>query len=128
MTRTMRPHVTARTDRAAVWRERIRRGEVERLVQVPVGPFRERFVHMRGRGEITLGQLCREMGWTYLISEDQARRERRRSCIKPNTSLAERRLGLRAHSCSGFEREHVPYEMAERLCQVLGMDPHEAGI
>lgn len=107
---------------------RRRQRKIECMDLVPVAPFQERFLHLRARGEMTVGTLCREMGWTRILTEEQARRERRQSCVQPDTSLAQRHLGLKGHSTSGVARAFIPYEMAERLCRVLGMDPHEAGI
>lgn len=122
--RIMRPHVSGPTPRIGRRRQR----KIECMDLVPVAPFREKFLEKRRRGELTVGQLCREMGWTRLLTEEQARRERRRSCVQPDTSLAQRHLGLKGHSTSGVVRAFIPYEMAERLCLVLGLDPHEGGI
>lgn len=113
-------------NRHSRWGKTARR--VECLDLVPVAPFREKFLQLQKAGDMTLGDLCDAMGWGYFISEEKAKRERRSSCWKPDTSHAQRNLGIRRRNDSYNPKEHVPYAMAVKLCDALGMDPHEAGI
>lgn len=100
---------------------------------VPVAPFREKFVRLRDSEQITLSQLCIFMGWTYIPSDQAARRERRRLGVRvADRATARRTLGLSAsrsgnRACAS-KQGFVTYEVAERLCRALAMDPYEAGI
>ena len=91
--------------------------------RVPVAPFRERYLYLVQRNEMRPSDLCYWMGWTYRIGGDRCEVEnRKRGYVKPNIGYARRVLGINSH------QQHVSYEMAERLCRALGLDPVEVGI
>lgn len=125
------PTVDVIKRRREAWHQQ-RASKVEEMDYVPVGPFRERFVYLRDRGEMTTQALCWHMGWVSPISEETARKERRRpGTLRPRTSHAVRVLGLRdrrVRQHDGCVQQHVTYDTAEKLCRALGMDPWEAGI
>lgn len=107
--------------------------KVDECELVPVDAFRERFVYLRDRGEITTQGLCWNMGWVSRISDETARKEHRRpGTMRPQTSKAVTTLGLRERRPTGCthtgRQQHVTYDTALRLCQALGLDPFEAGI
>lgn len=103
-----------------------KRPTAERLAQVeavPNAPLRERFLTLYEAGALTLSSLCERAG----IMRVQRDRDRR----TPDTSYALRALGLipQGGGRGGARlRTHVPYELAVRLADALGMDPHEAGV
>lgn len=101
----------------------------EQCVRVPVEPFREFFVFLRDRGQMNTADLCFAMGWVYRPSDQRRVAEHRTARIKPDTSHAQRVLGLRRQGCQGAgEKQYVTYDVAVRLCEALGMDPHVAGV
>lgn len=91
---------------------------------MPVLPFRERFLYLSKRGEMNTADLCYSIGWVYRPTPERARAERRRpGCVKPDTSHARRVLGIGCHG-----KDYVTYDVALKLANALGLDPHEAGI
>lgn len=105
---------------------RKREQQVDECRQVPVAPFRERFEELRQMNLMTMGQLCQHMGWTYVERNRSGRHHRDRK--RPDTTTGRRRLGLAKHYSCVQPTETVDYEIAVRLCRVLGLDPHEAGV
>lgn len=106
-----------------------RQARIDSVELVPVEPMREQYLRLRERGLITMGDVCIHMGWVYRPSPGRLRAERRREgVIRPDYSRARRELGLeRRQDCQG-PREYLGYDTALRLSQILGLDPHEAGL
>lgn len=125
---------------AALCREghaRKRERDRDALRQVHVDPFRERFLLLERAGAITRGQVAQAMGWVSpRTMTDKLHRGVRpdRVLMKPDASRVSRTLGIAAHSrakyvhCEPAIRDSIPYDLALRLADVLGLDPMEAGI
>jgi hypothetical protein len=110
-------------------RRNYHRRREESCEMVPVAPFRERFLEMQTRGEMTLSELCIHVGWVYRPAPSRLQAERRRpGSIKADTSRASRVLGLSRRPDCMVHQEHINYEQGVRLMRALGMDPHEAGL
>lgn len=82
------------------------------LREVPVGPLRYAFE----RSGMTKGELARAMGWT-----------------RPTIDRLNRALGYRPDSGSHRlhvrkPREHLSYDLANRLCEAIQADPYECGL
>jgi hypothetical protein len=110
--------------------------EVETLARVPVEPFRERFLLLQKQG-LTRGDVARAMGWVHRRNpDDLARRGCRpdRVAYKADTTRVARVLGLTAQSRGGYLvadpciTRAIPYDVAVRLAQILGLDPVDAGL
>lgn len=113
-----------RHDSLRGWQGR-RDRETEACRQVPVAPFRDRFEELRRKNLLTMGQLCQHMNWTYVERNRSGRHARPRR--RADTTTGRRRLGLSAHHTCSRPAETIDYDIAVRLCGVLGLDPHEAG-
>lgn len=90
---------------------------------VPVAPFRERFLELEARGEITPAQLAKHLGWTH----------HKWSGNWGDTSRVKRTLGLKPHASGrpsqrNYYRTMVRVETAAKLCDALGLDPWEVGL
>lgn len=92
--------------------QRIGRGS-----EVSNAPFRERFIFLRDAGEITSGDVARELGWT-LPPKKRGRLD---------TTRVRRVLGLTMTS-DGAPQRTVSVKTATALAAALGMDPVEVGI
>ena len=96
---------------------------------VPVGPFQDAF----RRSGLSAGALAKELGW---VRERRYRWEygswrlRRTPFVQGDASRVLRRLGLMRYTCRGEARyaEQMTYEMAERFCRVLDLDPVDVGL
>lgn len=93
---------------------------------ISVEPFRDRFLRMRARGEITAIGLADELGWYRRPSPAM----RRTGPVIPDAGRVHRTLGVTGQISRGgrYYRERVSYDMAARLCKALNLDPWEAGI
>jgi hypothetical protein len=132
---TQTTHVEERTltpyERALRHREAIRERNLRRLQAceiVPVEPFQVRFLKLQAMGSISFSELARHMGWSNRKDPD------------PNddrnwdSTYAKRVLGFLPYPTKpnailpATEREFIDYDMAVKLCDVLGMDYHEGGV
>lgn len=96
---------------------------------VPAEPFRERFIYLRDRNELTASQLCWHMGWVYRPSRSACSREgRHHGHKKPNTSHAAHVLGLTRRTGCQQRSTSIRYETALPLSKALGLDPFECGL
>jgi hypothetical protein len=92
---------------------------------VPVEPFRERFIDLEGRGLITRYEIAQRLGWFRAASPGAKRGtlsgSRRRV---PDSGRINRVLGLKRS-----EPQHtIRYELGVALCEILGLDPIDAGV
>jgi hypothetical protein len=125
----MSEHCEGRSHRIKRGLQRRRDELVDGCVLVPVEPFRERYLELRQRNEITATSLCLRMGWIYRPGAGSCEKERRRpGTVKADTSRALVTLGLRRRSGCEGARQFVTYDDAIKLADALGLDPWEAGI
>lgn len=98
------------------------------MSMVAVDPFRERFVAMRDRGEITARGLARELGW--LRKPSGSTRVRTQLEMVPDGQRVLRTLGLTTQPSRGrnLYRKRINLDTAEQLCKALGLDPQEVGM
>jgi hypothetical protein len=105
----------SQSTKAGIARRQQRR--LEQCEEVPVAPFRSRFLALQRRGEINANAMAVHLGWL----------RSRNGCASDGDGTRVRRtLGIREHR--GTEREAIPYELGTRLADLLGMDPTDCGL
>lgn len=92
---------------------------MRRRGEVPIAPFRDRFVALVNRGELSAQEVARRLGWSY-------------NGTGLDTGRVQRAFGLKPYTTHGTNHPRyqvtVTYEMAVQLAEVLEMDPMDAGI
>jgi hypothetical protein len=113
-------NIRARSDRSVATQAGIARRQRDRLGrcdEVPVEPFRARFLELYCRGDLTANGLAAHLGLV----------RRRRGCGSDADGTAVKRmLGLKEHR--GRRRTTVPYDLAVRLADALGLDYTGCGV
>jgi hypothetical protein len=92
---------------------------------VDVTPFRERFLVLQARDELSATSTAKKLGWFY--------GDKRKNADGPagDGTRLKRRLGLAAENGgSGYwtVRRHVSYETAVALCDALDIDYVDADV
>lgn len=89
--------------------------------RVPVAPLAEAIARMQDEQDLSLSEICRNLGWV-------------KSNGKADTSRLQRRLGkmscMSTHNGKmyrGIQRT-ISYELAARIAKAAGIDPVDVGL
>lgn len=125
--------VLSSEERSQITREAMARRRERQLAAceiVPVAPFRERYLELHRRRDMSLHDVARIMEWSKHKRDDP----RWGTTNSWDDGYAARVLGLRAEIPGKKDRgvmrhrETISYEVGVKLCDALGMDYHEGGV
>lgn len=99
-------------------------GKPKGKCNLPVTPFRERYLILHARDKLTADECASRMGWFYGANNNGI-------APKGDGTRFKRRLGLEADVSSGGRysvSRFVTGDMAAGLCAALDIDPVDAGV